>query len=284
MARLSYNNGTTGNTRKRNTLLAANPIMKRLDSVTECSETDSATYMGITTKTALFMLFTLGGVILQLILAKSLAVGQTFPINFKGFEITMYTKETIALGASIVLAIVFQLLAFFVQSSTPVTGALYCITQGYFISFLLFKVLAGHEYIGGLALIITLAIVLIMALLYSKGIIRATKKLKTVILTLFVTMVATSIISVIGYFIPFTRPLVSALTQNFGLSIVVSIVFIVIAALFLICDFDTIEHVVENKLPKKYEWQAAFGLAFTVLWIYVKVLDILITILGRKKG
>jgi uncharacterized YccA/Bax inhibitor family protein len=29
---------------------------------------------------------------------------------------------------------------------------------------------------------------------------------------------------------------------------------------------------------------AAFGLAFTVLWIYVKILDLLIQIVGRGKS
>ncbi|MBR2591283.1 MAG: Bax inhibitor-1/YccA family protein [Clostridia bacterium] len=284
MAQLSYNNGGTAHTRKKRSFLSSNPVMRRLNNVDEYSETDSATYSGITLKTGLFLLFTLGGVIIHLGLENALAVGQTFDINYKGFTVTMYTNEAIALIASVVLAIVFQLLAFFVRSSTPVSGALYCITQGYFISFLIFKVLKGYEYLGGLALLITMLIVLTMAGLYSAHIIRVTKKFKTVMITLVVTMVATSIFTFIGYFIPFTRQLVQSLAQNYVLSIAVSVIFIIIASLFLICDFDTIENVVENKLPKKYEWQAAFGLAFTVVWIYLKVLELIITIAGKKKN
>ncbi|MBQ2093197.1 MAG: Bax inhibitor-1/YccA family protein [Ruminococcus sp.] len=49
-------------------------------------------------------------------------------------------------------------------------------------------------------------------------------------------------------------------------------------------DFAMIEHVVESKMPAKYEWMAAFGLAFTVLWIYIKVLDLLIQILGNRRS
>ena len=267
----------------KNSILASNPVMRRLNKVDEYDEVNSATYGGITAKTVYFLLFTIAGIILQLILAKTFATGQTFDFNYKGFEITMYTTEAIALVVSVILAIVFQLLAFFAKATTPVTGALYCVTQGYFISFLIFKVLHGKEYLGLLALVITMVIILVMAILYTKGIIKVTKKFKTVMMTLFITVISVSILMVIAAFIPFTRPLVQAMQNNLILSIGFTVLFIIIAALFLICDFDTIDRVVTNKLPKKYEWQAAFGLAFTVIWLYLKVLDLIITIAGNKK-
>ena len=263
--------------------MASNPVMRRLNKVNEYDVTNAATYGGITAKTVYFLLFTIVGIVLQLILAKTFATGEAFTVNIKGFEVTMFKTEAIALGVSVIAAIVFQLLAFFAKATTPVTGALYCITQGYFISFLIFKVLAGREYLGALALAITMVIILVMALLYTKGIIRVTKKFKAIMLTLFVTVIAVTLLTLICSFIPFTRPIVQAIRGNLVFSIGFSVIFIIIAALFLICDFDTIDHVVNDKLPKKYEWQAAFGLAFTVIWLYLKVLDIIITIAGSKK-
>ena len=225
-------------------------------------------------------------IILQLYLAKTLASGETTTINYKGFEVSLYYKEVFALAGAVIAAIVFQLLAFFARPTTPVTGALYCVTQGYFISFLVFKVLGAYqlEYLGALALLITFLIVAVMAILYATGVIRVTKKFKMVITTLFVTVIATSLFSFIGYLIPFTRPMVETVRQNFAFSVIAGVIFIIIAALFLICDFDTIDHVVNDKLPKKYEWAAAFGLSFTVLWLYLKVLDLIITIAGKKKN
>ena len=223
---------------------------------------------------------------MQLYLAKTLASGETTTINYKGFEVSLYYKEVFALAGAVIAAIVFQLLAFFARPTTPVTGALYCVTQGYFISFLVFKVLGAYqlEYLGALALLITVLIVAVMAILYATGVIRVTKKFKMVITTLFVTVIATSLFSFIGYLIPFTRPMVETVRQNFAFSVIAGVIFIIIAALFLICDFDTIDHVVNDKLPKKYEWAAAFGLSFTVLWLYLKVLDLIITIAGKKKN
>ncbi|MBQ4238661.1 MAG: Bax inhibitor-1/YccA family protein [Ruminococcus sp.] len=278
------NQNNTAKTKNRNSFLSSNPVMRRLDSVDDYAEVQSATFGGITAKTIFFLLFSVVGIFLHLILAKSLATGETFDLNFKGFEVSLYMNETFALIGATILAIVFQLLAFFARGTTPVTGALYCVTQGYIISFLIFKVLRGYEYLGALALLITMLIVIVMAILYSTGVIRVTKKFKMVMMTLFITVIATSVVTFVASFIPFTQPLVAALRQNFVFSVIVGVIFIIIAALFLICDFATIDHVVNDKLPKKYEWQAAFGLSFTVLWLYLKVLDLIITIAGNKKN
>ena len=273
-----------GSTKKKSSLLASNPVMRRLDKVNEYADDNAATFGGITGKTIYFLLFSVVGIFLQLILAKTLAGGQLVNFNIKGFEVSLYMYEIFALLGATILAIIFQLLAFFARGTTPVTGALYCVTQGYFISFLVFKVLRGFEYLGALALLITMLIVVVMAVLYSTGIIRVTKKFRMVMLTLFITVIAVSLFTFIGSFIPFTQPMIAALRQNFVLSIVFGVIFIIIAALFLICDFNTIDHVVNNRLPKKYEWQAAFGLSFTVLWLYLKVLDLIITIAGHNKN
>ena len=281
MARLSPQSQT--NAKEKRTFFSSNPVMHRLDKVDEYSEVSSCTYGGITGKTIFFLLFSVVGIVLQLILSSRLATGQSFELNYRGFHTSLFVGEAIALFVSVILAIVFQLLAFFVKSTTPVTGALYCITQGYFISFLIFRILRGYEYLGLLALAITMMIILVMAILYSTGLIRVTKKFKMVMMTLFITVIAVTLLMLIGSFIPFTRAIVAQITNNFALSIGFSVIFIIIAALFLICDFSTIDHVVSDKLPKKYEWQAAFGLSFTVLWLYIKVLDLIITIIGSKK-
>ena len=273
-----------GSTKKKSSLLASNPVMRRLDKVNEYADDNAATFGGITGKTIYFLLFSVVGIFLQLILAKTLAGGQLVNFNIKGFEVSLYMYEIFALLGATILAIIFQLLAFFARGTTPVTGALYCVTQGYFISFLVFKVLRGFEYLGALGLLITMLIVVVMAVLYSTGIIRVTKKFRMVMLTLFITVIAVSLFTFIGSFIPFTQPMIAALRQNFVLSIVFGVIFIIIAALFLICDFNTIDHVVNDRLPKKYEWQAAFGLSFTVLWLYLKVLDLIITIAGHNKN
>lgn len=275
----------TATTRKKFSFLHANPILRRLDRVTERSEENSATYGGIAVKTIYFLLFSVAGIVLQVVLKPYLQTGNLMEMSIRKFTFTVQSTELWVLVGSVIAAIVFQLLARFVRPSTPVTGALYCITQGYMIAFLVFTVLPeNYRYLGLLALAITVAIILVMSILYASGIIRVTKKFRMVMLTLLITSIASSVLLFIGSLIPFTSGFVAQLRSNYPLTIIFNVVFIIIAALFLISDFDTIDHVVNDKLPKKYEWRAAFGLSFTVIWLYLKVLDLLMTIVGNSNG
>ena len=102
--------------------------------------------------------------------------------------------------------------------------------------------------------------------------------------TVFITSVLSSLAVLILALIPATRPLVAFVTTNPLICIGFSVLGIIIATLFLLCDFETIRQVVENKLPKKYEWSAAFGLAFTVIWLYFKILDLLAKLTNTKSS
>lgn len=71
--------------------------------------------------------------------------------------------------------------------------------------------------------------------------------------------------------------------QNRALTLCLDVLGLVIAALFLISDFTMIDECVRQKYPKEYEWSAAFGLVFTVIWIYLKILDLLMQFTENKK-
>lgn len=270
---------------EKKSFFRSNPIMNRLTKVGETAQSKAAAYSGIMSKTVFFLLFTAAGMILYLYLRNTLFAGQAdvISVDFDGFIVSTSKLELIVIAGVAILGIITQLISAFAPSAVPVTGSIYSVTQGFFISFMVFTVLKGYEYLGLLALVITMAIVLVMAALYTTGVIRATQKFKTVMLTLVFTMIAVSILTFIGSLIPLTRPFVTAIMGNFWVSIGLTVLSILIASLFLISDFAAIEEVVENRLPSKYEWSAAFALVFTVLWIYVKVLDLLIQIVGKNK-
>ena len=266
------------------TLVRSNPVLNRLSRVTDRGASDSATYAGIASKTTWFLLITLVGIVAQLIVKAAFAsapVWQTITLR-DTFTFTLTKTETIIVGAVLVVGFICELLGIFAHRTVPVTGTIYSASQGYVISFLVFKVLTGYEYLGLEALLLTVAVVLGMSWLYTSGVIQVDGKFRAVLLALIVGSIGVGLLSFLGSLIPATRPFVQQMTQNPTITILVDVVGLVIAALFLISDFAMVDTCVKQRYPKEYEWSAAFGLVFTVIWIYLKILDLLMEFAGKK--
>lgn len=277
---------TQTKTKKKKPFFRANPVMNRLSKIDEvATDEKTAGYGRIAVKTVYFLLFAVAGLLVYLVLNNMLFANQPAMIDYtyKGFHVVASGMQLGFFAAAGVIAIVTQIVTAFARKAIPVFGAIFAFCEGFIISFIIFTVIHGYEYLGLLALAITIVIVLVMAILYATRIIKVSKKFHMVMFTLFAGMIGISIFSFIGYLIPLTRPFVAQIMGNFWVSLLLTIASIIIATLFLISDFAMIENVVENKMPAKYEWMAAFGLAFTVLWIYVKILDLLIQILGNSR-
>ena len=269
---------------KTKTLFHSNPVLSRLSKVTERAESNAASYVGIASKTCYFLLITLVGMVAQLIVKAALAgepVWQTIKI-YEKFTLTLSQKEALIVGAVLLGGFICEMVGIFGRRTIPVTGTLYSASQGYIISFLVFNVLKGYEYLGLEALLLSVAVVAVMSWLYTSGTIKADKKFRTVLLSLVIGSVAIGVLSFLGTLIPATRPYVQAMMQNAALSIAVDVIGLIIAALFLISDFSLIDTCVKEGYPKDYEWSAAFGLVFTVIWIYLKILDLLMQVVGNK--
>ena len=153
---------------EKKTLFRSNPVLNRMNKITERSETNAATYAGIATKTTFFLLMTLVGVVIQLLVSNMLAsepVWQSFTIN-KKFVVSLSLKETYIIGGVLIAGLIAELVGMFARKTIPVTGTIYAASQGYFISFLVFKVLGEYSYLGLEALLLTVAVVsLILSML-----------------------------------------------------------------------------------------------------------------------
>ena len=266
------------------TLVRSNPILSRLSKITERSQADAATYAGIARKTTFFLLMTLVGMVAQLLVMNALA-GEpvlTAVTIYQKFTLELTRTQAIIFAAVTVLGLVSELLGVFMRRTIPVTGTLYSVSQGYFISFLVFKVLKGYEYLGLEALLLTVAVVLVMSWLYSSGTVRVDRKFRTVLLSLMLGSIGFGVLSFVGSLIPATRPFVQEMMNNSLLVIVMDVLGLVIAALFLISDFSLIDRCVKEGYPKSYEWAGAFGLVFTVIWIYLKILDLVMRFAGNS--
>lgn len=273
------------NTVPQHTLLRPNPILRRLSKAGEQTLTDAATYSGIAAKTCIFLALTVFGMIAQLLVASAFAnapVWQSFTFYGK-FAVELTLNETVIAGAVLFGGLIAELVGIISRKTIPVTGSLYAASQGYVISFLVFKVLKGFEYLGLEALLLTVAVIAVMSWLYTSGKIRVSDRFHTVLLSLVVGSITFGAITFLGSLIPATRPFVQGIFANPALAIGLDVFGILLASLFLISDFSVIDACVKEGYPKEYEWSAAFGLVFTVIWLYLKILDLLIRLTGDSR-
>jgi uncharacterized YccA/Bax inhibitor family protein len=119
---------------------------------------------------------------------------------------------------------------------------------------------------------LTLGTAIAMFFLYRFQIIKATERLKSVVITatmgIAIFYVLVSVCRMFGMQVAFMH-------DSSMLGIGISLFVVAIAALNLILDFDMIERGAEVGAPKYMEWYGAFGLLVTLVWLYLEILRLL---------
>lgn len=270
----------TNNTRRTGFLLNSNPIIRRLSRVQETDAENCCTFSGIKIKLVYFMVMLFIGIALNVFMAGRWG-GDLILLQEQG--VIMSAHEIVAVAIAALVLIVSPILAALVRVTIPVTGALFCASTGFVICWA--GSTFGKEYAQTiwLALIITAIVVTVMGFLYFSGRVVVTKKFRTMLIVLLLASVGTSLLGFILSLIPATRSFVMSFADNAVINILSSVLMVVIASLFLLVDFDEVKHAVDDELPKKYEWSAAFGLAFGVIWLFFKILELISKARGSRK-
>ena len=246
------------------------PMIRKLQKVVSTEgDTECATYKGIITKCFFFMAVLLLGAAFFF-----LTVGSTLVKISRGADIDLSSLQIILLIGTLLFSVIGPIIASLVRRLTPVFGTLSFFCTGALITFIV-CVDDTYRNIILLAAFLTILLVFVMQIIYFTGLVKVTHRFRTGLTSLFVTIVAASLILLIMTFIPSTRPIVLFLQQSPLIYFAGSVVGLIIAVCFLLVDFNNVQEIVENRLPKEYEWSAAFGLSYTVVWIYFKVLDLL---------
>lgn len=288
-------------------LAKSNPIIYKLESYTKqmgymangsrvvdrasgssANNGQACTYVGIKAKTVVFLVLTLLGFISYFCLHAMFKLSPDrfgalpqFILESSIHQIDITITELVIFIVAAVITAIVPFIATFFRGAIPVAGTLYAVCQGYFIGFLTGLLKPQYRFIPILALIITLAIVVMMLSLYLSGAVQVTSGFKKGMYAFFGTAVICTIITTILYILPFSKEMVQSyftFLNSPAISLLISLVFMVAAILFLLVDFETIRECVEKGLSQKYEWMAAWGLAYTVLYLYTRVFGYLMRI------
>ena len=174
---------------------------------------------------------------------------------------------------------IMALVTCFKKQWSPVTAPIYALLEGLVIggiSALFERQSNGIVLQAGM---LTFGTLFAMLAAYRSGWIRATEKFKTGVIA------ATGGICLL-YFVSWILSMfhVNMSFMNGGgmLSIGISVVVVIVAALNLVLDFDVIEQGAQLGAPKYLEWYAGFGLLVTLVWLYLEILRLLAKLNSRR--
>ena len=240
---------------------SGNPVFRKLNKMEYGAENyNVATYTGVGLKILYF-------IIIAII---SAFVGIYFAI--KSPEVFVFF-----LIGSLVLGFISALVAMIKPKLALPFGTVYSICEGVLLGVIS---AIAEEIVPGVVMttiFVTLSIVLVCAVLFLTGLIKVSNGFYRFLMIFAIGFM-------LAMLMMFVVTLFGILTEiSWPIYILVGVLSCLLATLFLISDMNQAYQLVSNGGPKEYEWMVAFGISYTVLWIYLEILRIMVIIFGNRK-
>ncbi|MEC0236688.1 Bax inhibitor-1/YccA family protein [Paenibacillus kribbensis] len=161
---------------------------------------------------------------------------------------------------------------FFFPKTAPLLSPIYAIFSGFALGGI--SAYMEYEYPGIVAnaILLTVGILLLMLFMYTQRIIKVTRGFISFVV---LCTLAIALVTLVDFILNFFGMNVPYIHETGWLGIGISLFVVIIAALNLLLDFNFIEEQTEQGAPKYMEWYGAFGLLVTLVWLYVRILELL---------
>ena len=174
---------------------------------------------------------------------------------------------------------VMALVTTFKKEWSAVTAPIYAVLEGLALGGL--SAIFELRYPGIVVQAVALTFATLFCLLgaYKSGMIKATENFK---LGVVAATGAIALVYLASWILSFFHVPMTFMTDSSPLSIGISVVIVIVAALNLVLDFDFIEQGATYGAPKYMEWYAGFGLLVTLVWLYMEILRLLAKLRERR--
>jgi uncharacterized YccA/Bax inhibitor family protein len=163
----------------------------------------------------------------------------------------------------------------FSKSVKPALVIAYAAFQGLALGTLSNMYNTVYDGIVSQAILVTISAFAAMLFAYKSGRIRVTPKFTKVLMTALLGYFVLAMVSLVGSFFG------ASLYSIGGFGLILAAGGMVLAAFFLILDFDQIQNSINAGVPQSESWRAAFGLMVTIVWLYMEVLRLLSILRGN---
>ncbi|MGH9689462.1 MAG: Bax inhibitor-1/YccA family protein [Candidatus Acidiferrales bacterium] len=174
--------------------------------------------------------------------------------------------------------LVFAIATIFKKEWAAITAPAYALCEGLALGGISAVLNMAYPGIAIQALGLTFGVTVVMLMLYTSGLVRATPKFTIGVIAatgaIFLVYVVDMVLRMFGHQVPL-------LNSNGPLGIGISVVIVIVAALNLILDFGFVESGVHAGAAKYMEWYGAFGIMVTLVWMYIEMLRLLSKIRSR---
>jgi uncharacterized YccA/Bax inhibitor family protein len=171
--------------------------------------------------------------------------------------------------------LVLAMVNIFSKTVKPALVIAYAAFQGLALGTLSNMYNTVYDGIVSQAILVTISAFAAMLFAYKSGRIRVTPKFTKVLMTALLGYFVLAMVSLVGSFFG------ASLYSIGGFGLILAAGGMVLAAFFLILDFDQIQNSINAGVPQSESWRAAFGLMVTIVWLYMEVLRLLSILRGN---
>jgi uncharacterized YccA/Bax inhibitor family protein len=184
-----------------------------------------------------------------------------------------------ALYGGMIAGLIFAMIICFVPTTAPYLSCLYAAAEGVFLGAVSIAYETRFHGIVMQAALLTFATIFVMLFAYRTGLIVVNNTFRAVVTGAIMAIFAFYLIGIVCLFFGIQLPGIGI--QSDLMSIGITCVIAIVAALSLALDFDSIASNA-GSAPKFMEWYGGFSLMVTVVWLYITLLRLLGSIRGRN--
>lgn len=197
-----------------------------------------------------------------------------------GFAVVGWFAPIVALPA-LIIGLVLGLVNAFKKEPSPPLILAYAAFEGLAIGGISGLMERTESGIVSQAVLGTLCVVGVVLFLYKAGILRATARMTKIFL---IAMMGYLLFSLVNFGLSVTgviadpwgmRTSVNIPGTEIPLGIALGVFAVILASYSLVLDFTFIDTGVQNHIPERYGWTAAFGITVTIVWLYIELLRLL---------
>ena len=201
----------------------------------------------------------------------------TFILTWSGLsQANLPSALPIMVGA--IAGLVVALIIIFKPTTAPFLSPVYAGVEGMLLAAISFPLELAYPHIVLQAASLTIATLFALLMAYRTGLIVVNSTFRAVVVAATGAIFVYYLIGMVCTFFHVTVPGMGF--QGGWLSIGISVVIVIVAALNLVLDFDFIAQNA-GTAPKYMEWYGAFSLMVTLVWLYLELLRLLAKVRGR---